>query len=80
MKSLLDVPATIEALETLGVPVFGYRTDAMPLFYAAGGGPPVSVRVDTAGAAARIAAAHWELGGRGVVVARPPDGASTSSR
>ena len=35
MKSLLDVPATVEALETLGVPVIGFRTDAVPLFYVA---------------------------------------------
>ena len=46
VKSLLDVPATAELLETLGVPVLGYRTDELPLFYSAGGGPPVSARVD----------------------------------
>ncbi len=39
VKSLLDVPATAEVLETLGVPVLGWRTDTMPLFYAAEGGP-----------------------------------------
>ena len=42
VKSLLDVPATAELLETLGVPVLGFRTDELPLFYAARGGPPVS--------------------------------------
>ena len=42
IKSLLDVPATVELLETLGVPVIGYRTDTLPLFYDAAGGPPVS--------------------------------------
>jgi len=42
VKSLLDVPATAELLETLGVPVLGFRTDELPLFYAATGGPPVS--------------------------------------
>jgi len=42
VKSLLDVPATSELLETLGVPVLGYRTDTLPLFYSAEGGPPVS--------------------------------------
>ena len=47
VKSLLDVPATAELLETLGVPVLGYRTDDLPLFYAAHGGPPVSARVET---------------------------------
>jgi pseudouridine-5'-phosphate glycosidase len=72
-KSLLDVPATAEALESLGVPVLGYRTDDLPLFYAAAGGPAVSARVDSAGEAARIARAHWQLGRGGLLVARPPD-------
>jgi pseudouridine-5'-phosphate glycosidase len=71
-KSLLDVPATIEYLETLGVPVLGFRTDTLPLFYSATGGPPVPQRVDDVRAAARIAAAHWQLGGCGVVLANPP--------
>ena len=52
VKSLLDVPATAELLETLGVPVLGYRTDDLPLFYAAHGGPPVSARVESAEEAA----------------------------
>ena len=73
VKSLLDVPATVEALETLGVPVLGFRTDELPLFYSAGGGPPVSARVESAGEAARIAEAHWELGGAALLFARPPD-------
>ncbi|MDX6476659.1 MAG: pseudouridylate synthase [Gaiellaceae bacterium] len=73
VKSLLDVPATAELLETLGVPVLGWRTDELPLFYAARGGPPVSARVESAEEAARIAAAHWELRGGGLVVGRPPD-------
>jgi pseudouridine-5'-phosphate glycosidase len=73
VKSLLDVPATAEALETLGVPLLGYRTDELPLFYAARGGPPVSARVESAAEAARIAAAHWELGGGGLLLGRPPD-------
>lgn len=73
VKSLLDVPATAELLETLGVPVLGFRTDTLPLFYAAEGGPPVSARVDTAAGAARIADAHWRLGGNALLVGRPPD-------
>ena len=71
-KSLLDVPATAELLETLGVPVLGYRTRELPLFYSARGGPPVSAQVDSAEDAARVAAAHWHLGGKGILVARPP--------
>jgi pseudouridine-5'-phosphate glycosidase len=72
IKSLLDVPATLEVLETLGVPVVGYRTDALPLFYTAAGGPPVNARVESAEETARVAHLHWELGGRGVVLAQPP--------
>jgi pseudouridylate synthase len=73
VKSLLDVPATMELLETLGVPVLGYRVDTLPLFYAAEGGPPVSARVDDAREVARIADAHWRLGGNALLVGRPPD-------
>ena len=73
VKSLLDVAATAEALETLGVPVLGFGTDELPLFYAARGGPPVSARVESAAEATAIARAHWELGGGGLLLARPPD-------
>jgi pseudouridylate synthase len=73
IKSLLDVPATMEVLESLGVPVLGYRVDTLPLFYAAAGGPPVSARVESAEEAARVARAHWELGGAGLLLGRPPD-------
>ena len=73
MKSLLDVPATAELLESLGIPVLGFRVDTLPLFYAAAGGPPVSARVESAEEAARVAAAHWQLGGAGLLLGRPPD-------
>lgn len=73
VKSLLDVPATAEMLETLGVPVLGFRTDELPLFYAARGGPAVSARVETPAEAAAVARAHWELGGAGLLLGRPPD-------
>jgi pseudouridine-5'-phosphate glycosidase len=72
-KSLLDVPATAELLESLGVPVLGFRVDTLPLFYAAAGGPPVSARVESAEEAARVAEAHWRLGGDGLLLGRPPD-------
>jgi pseudouridylate synthase len=71
-KSLLDVDATAELLETLGVPVLGWRTDTVPRFYDEAGGPPVSQRVNDAEAAAAVATAHWELGGAGVLLANPP--------
>jgi pseudouridylate synthase len=73
VKSLLDVPATAELLETLGVPVIGFRTETVPLFYAAHGGPPVSARVESAVEAAAVARAHWQLGGGGLLLVRPPD-------
>ena len=73
-KSILDVDATGEVLETLGVPVLGWRTDEVPLFYKAGGGPPVSQRVETPEEAAQVAQFHWRLGRHsGIVLARPPD-------
>lgn len=73
IKSLLDVAATAEVLETLGVPVLGWRVDTLPRFYAAEGGPQVSARVETADEAARVARAHWALGGATLLLGRPPD-------
>jgi pseudouridylate synthase len=74
IKSLLDVSATAEVLETLGIPVLGWRTDELPLFLRAGGGPAVSTRVESAAEAASIARAHWQLGRRtALLLARPPD-------
>ncbi len=73
VKSLLDVPATSELLESLGVPVLGFGVDTLPLFYAASGGPRVSARVESAEEAARVAHAHWELDGAGILLGRPPD-------
>jgi pseudouridine-5'-phosphate glycosidase len=73
VKSLLDVPATSELLETLGVPVLGWRTDTLPRFYSAHGGPRVSARVESAEEAAGVAAAHWQLDGGGLLLGRPPD-------
>jgi pseudouridine-5'-phosphate glycosidase len=72
VKSLLDVPATVALLETLGVPVLGFRTGTLPLFYSADGGPSVSARVETADEAARVATAHWSLGRASLLLCRPP--------
>jgi pseudouridine-5'-phosphate glycosidase len=72
-KSILDVPATAELLETLGVPVLGWNTATLPLFYSSGGGPAVSAIVSAAAEAARVAAAHWGLAGQaGLLLTRPP--------
>jgi pseudouridylate synthase len=74
VKSILDVPATAELLETLGVPVLGWRTPTLPMFYCADGGPPVSAVVTDVAVAARLAAVHWQLNGpSGVLLARPPE-------
>jgi pseudouridine-5'-phosphate glycosidase len=72
-KSILDVPATAELLETLAVPVLGWQTPTLPLFYTAAGGPSVSAVISTGAEAARIARAHWELNpSGGLVLGRPP--------
>ncbi|MGH3409621.1 MAG: pseudouridine-5'-phosphate glycosidase [Streptosporangiaceae bacterium] len=72
-KSILDVGATSELLETLGIPVLGWNTPTLPLFYTADGGPAVSAVVSAAAEAAGIAAAHWQLAGpSGLLLARPP--------
>lgn len=72
-KSLLDVEATAELLETIGVPVLGWRVDTMPLFYRRDGGPRVSARVQTVEEVATIAQFHWRLGRHSaLLVARPP--------
>jgi len=73
VKSILDVAATAELLETLGIPVLGYRTDTLPLFYNEAGGPPVSARCDDVAEIAHIAEAHWRLGGNTILVGRPPN-------
>jgi len=77
-KAILDLPGTLEVLETLGVPVVGYQTDEFPAFYSRSSGLPVSARVDTAEEAARIARAHWDMGlsGSVLVTAPPPEEAA----
>jgi pseudouridine-5'-phosphate glycosidase len=74
-KSILDVSATAELLETLGVPVLGWQTATLPVFYSAEGGPAVPAVVSTTGEAARIAFVHWQLSpSAGLLLARPPVG------
>lgn len=60
-KSILDIPKTLEVLETQGVPVIGYGTDAFPAFYAADSGERVEHRCDTPAELAGIIAAHRRL-------------------
>ncbi|HBX70377.1 MAG TPA: pseudouridine-5-phosphate glycosidase [Chloroflexi bacterium] len=77
-KSILDLAATLEVLETLGVPVVGYQTDEFPAFYARTSGLPVSLRVDSPAEVAALAKAHWDLGLSSaiLVVVPPPEDAA----
>jgi pseudouridine-5'-phosphate glycosidase len=70
-KSILDLPATLEMLESYGVPVVGYATDSFPGFYLQSSGLPVAGRVDSPAEAAALLTAHWALDGAGVVLAQP---------
>jgi pseudouridine-5'-phosphate glycosidase len=70
-KSILDIPRTLEILETHGVPVVGYGTDDFPAFYLPSSGEPVSCRVDSVLEAGRLIQTHWSIGGTGVVIAQP---------
>jgi pseudouridylate synthase len=73
VKSILDVGATLERLETLGVGVLGYRTDRFPGFYLADSGHEVGWRVDSAAEVAEVLAARDRVGttGVGLVLANP---------
>jgi pseudouridylate synthase len=71
VKSILDVPATLERLESLSVTVVGYRTARFPGFYVADSGSAVDWSVDDPAAAAAVFAARRDLTGGAVVVANP---------
>ena len=71
-KSLLDIPATLELLETRGVPVIGFGTDTFPLFYVTESAHALADRADDAGTIAAAAAAHWGFARRtGLLVVQP---------
>ena len=71
-KAILDLPKTVEMLETLGVPVLGYRTDEFPAFYRRESGLPVDRKFDDLGDLAAAIRRHFAIGlGTGVVVANP---------
>jgi pseudouridine-5'-phosphate glycosidase len=71
-KAILDLPKTVEQLETLGVPIVGYRTDEFPAFYARQSGLGVDIAVDTADEAAAVAMNHWQSGGASAVLVCVP--------
>ncbi len=71
-KALLDLPKTLEYLETRGVPVVGYRTNEFPAFWSRSSGLAVPLRMDSAAEIAHLLRVKWELGLRGgVVIANP---------
>jgi pseudouridylate synthase len=72
VKSILDVPATLDSLETRGVAVVGYRTDTFPAFTTGSSGLALEARVDEPEEAARLVRAHRELGLPGAVVIAQP--------
>lgn len=70
-KSLLDIPKTLEMLETNGVPVIGYGTDAFPAFYVRDSGQPADHRFDSPAEIAAMLRVQWELGMGGVLIGNP---------
>ncbi|MCP4381294.1 MAG: pseudouridine-5'-phosphate glycosidase [Hyphomicrobiales bacterium] len=71
-KALLDLPKTLEVLETRGVPVIGYRTDVFPAFWSRDSGLAAPIRLDHAGEIAAFAQAHGALAlGGGILIANP---------
>ncbi len=80
VKSVLDIPATLEVLETNSVPVLGYRTDDFPAFYLRSSGHAVGWRVDDPKQAAAVIDAHRAYAGSGVLLANPIPAASEMDR
>ena len=70
-KAILDLPLTLEWLETLSVPVAGYGTGEFPAFYSRSSGLPLHIRCDTPKEVAALLAAQWQLGSAGVLIANP---------
>lgn len=71
-KAILDLPATLEYMETMGIPVVGYQTDEFPAFYSRESGLKVSARLDSPQEIAEFAKAHWSLGLRSAILVTNP--------
>jgi pseudouridylate synthase len=71
-KAILDLPKTLEYLETLGVPVLGFQTETFPAFYSRSSGLPVDIVVQSAAEAAGIAMHHWQTGSSSAVLVCAP--------
>jgi pseudouridine-5'-phosphate glycosidase len=85
-KAILDLPRTVEVLETLGIPVVGYGTNEFPAFYSWGSGLPLQHRVDSPDDVARLIRIQWDLGcfgqgfSAGIVIVNPPPAESALAR
>ena len=71
-KAILNLPKTMEVLETLGVPVIGYQTDELPAFYSRSSGIKLELCADTPAEVATLAKTHWELGNTSSVLVVAP--------
>jgi pseudouridylate synthase len=71
-KAILDLPATREYLETMGIPVIGYQTDDFPAFYSTSSGLPVDYRADSPAEIAQIAKTQWEFGLKATILVTVP--------
>lgn len=71
-KNILDIPRTLELLETLGVPVVGFGVEEFPAFYHRSSGIRLDTHLEKPEEVAQLLRCHWELGGAGIVIAQPP--------
>ena len=71
-KAILDLPATVEYLETMAVPVVGYQTDDFPAFYSRESGLKLNDKVETPDEIVKLAQAHWEMGMRSAILVAQP--------
>jgi pseudouridine-5'-phosphate glycosidase len=71
-KAILDLVSTREVLETLGIPVIGYKSDELAAFYSTSSSLPVDHRADSAEEIARIAQTHWDFGLRSAILVSVP--------
>ncbi len=72
-KAILDLPATLEILETLGIPILGYQTHEFPAFYSRESGFKVNTSISDVEEIVKISTQHWQLGSNSaIIVANPP--------
>src|SRR5512138_243857 len=71
-KAILDLPATLEYLETMSVPVIGYQTDKFPAFYSRDSGLDVGIRLDNPNEVAEFVKAHWSMGLQSAILVANP--------